>query len=308
MKFATVATGAVNGYLAVKLAEAGADVACLARGAHLEAIRRDGLKLVRGDEAWVGRPRAASADPAEIGPVDVILVAVKAQDLEAVAPLCRPMMGPETVAIPFLNGVEASGRLEAVLGEGRVLEGTCGISAFLPEPGRVEWSSPFAVVSLRGAGRDAVRPGGAIAEAMQAAGIDAEAPDDIRKALWRKFMMLATLAGITAAGRCTAGDIQREPALTALARGSVAEIARLARARGVEIDEADEAAAWKLLAGMPEGGKASMAKDLDAGRPLEVEWLSGSVARLSAEAGLEAPIHATMNALLSPWKDGRRAG
>lgn len=307
MKFATVATGAVNGYLAVKLAEAGADVACLARGAHLEAIRRDGLRLVRGEEEWVGRPRAASADPAEIGPVDVILVAVKAQDLEAVAPLCLPMMGPETVAIPFLNGVEASGRLEVVLGEGRVLEGTCGISAFLPEPGRVEWSSSFAW--YRFAERDGTRSDRAvrIAEAMQAAGIDAEAPDDIRKALWRKFMMLATLAGITAAGRCTAGDIQRQPALTALARGSVAEIARLARARGVEIDEADEAAAWKLLAGMPEGGKASMAKDLDAGRPLEVEWLSGSVARLSAEAGLEAPIHATMNALLAPWKDGRRA-
>ncbi len=305
MKFATVATGAVNGYLAVKLAEAGADVACLARGAHLEAIRARGLRLVRDHEEWVGRPRVASDDPAGIGEVDVILFAVKAQDLDAVAPFCKPMMGPETVAVPFLNGVEASARLEAVLGAGRVLEGTCGISAFLGEPGRVDWSSPFAW--FRFAERDGTRSERAlkIAEAMKAAGIDAEVPDDIRKALWRKFMMLATLAGITAGARCTAGDIRKDGALKALARGSIAEIARLARAQGVAIAEEDERASWDLLAGMPAAGKASMAKDLDAGRALEVEWLSGSVARLSAQAGLEAPIHATMHALLSPWKDGR---
>ncbi|MEC9432081.1 MAG: 2-dehydropantoate 2-reductase [Pseudomonadota bacterium] len=305
MRFATVATGAVNGYLAVKLAEAGQDVACLARGAHLEAIRGAGLRLIGASGESVGRPRAASDDPAALGPVDVVLFAVKAQDLDAAAPLCLPLMGPETVVIPFLNGVEASSRLETHLGAGRVMEGTCGISVFLGAPGRIDMASTFAW--YRFAERDGTRSERAlkIAEAMTAAGIDAAVPEDIRVALWKKFMMLATLAGTTAAGRCAAGDIHASPALSALAARAVAEIGALARAEGVAITEADEAATVEQIGKMPAAMRASMAKDLDAGRPIEVDWLSGAVARMSAARGLDAPAHAAMAALLAPWRLGR---
>ena len=306
MRFATVATGGVNGYLAVKLAEAGADVACLARGAHLEAIRAQGLRLVGPAGESVGRPRLVTDDPSAIGPVDVILFAVKAQDLDGAAPLCLPMMGPETVVIPFLNGVEAAERLEGHLGRGRVLEGTCGISIFLGAPGRLDMASGFAWYKF------AERDGGrseralAIAAAMQEAGVEAGVPEDVRVEIWRKFLMLATLSGITAGGRCAAGDIQSSDALKALARDCVAEIGALARARGVAIGEADEAKVLETLAGFPPDMRASMAKDLEAGRPLEVDWLSGAVARLSAAEGLEAPAHRTITALLAPHRLGRR--
>ncbi|MGM0585454.1 MAG: ketopantoate reductase family protein [Pseudomonadota bacterium] len=308
MKFATVATGAVNGYLAVKLASAGADVACLARGAHLEAIRADGLRLAGPEGEEVGRPRVASDDPAEIGPVDVILFAVKAQDLDAVAPLCRPMIGEGTAVIPFLNGVEARERLETLLGAGPVMEGTCGISAFLAGPGKVDWGSSFAWFRFAEADGSRSERAKAIAEAMQAAGIDAQVSDDIRAALWRKFMMLATLAGITATGRCAAGDIQQSAPLARLARESIEEIGRLARAEGVAIAKEDEARTLEQLLGMAPGIRASMARDLEAGRPLEADWLSGAVARLSERHGLEASAHRTMHALLTPWIGGGRAG
>ncbi|WP_339949792.1 2-dehydropantoate 2-reductase [uncultured Albimonas sp.] len=306
MRFATVATGGVNGYLAVKLAEGGADVACLARGAHLEAIRARGLRLVGPGGESVGRPRLATDDPGEIGPVDVVFFAVKAQDLDGAAPLCLPLMGPETVVIPFLNGVEASERLESHLGRGRVLEGTCGISIFLGEPGRLDMASSFAWYKF--AERDGTRSerAEAIAAAMREAGVDATVPEDIRVEIWRKFLMLATLSGVTAAGRCSAGDVQASEALSALARACVAEIGALARAKGVPIRESDEAKVLELMAGFPAGMRASMAKDLDAGRPLEVDWLSGAVARLSAAEGLEAPAHRTLAAVLAPWRLGRR--
>lgn len=305
LRFATVATGAVNGYLAVKLAQAGADVACLARGAHLEAIRSRGLRLKEASGEVVGKPRAASADPAELEPVDVVLFAVKGQDLDAVAPLVKPLLGPETVVIPLLNGVEASGRLAATLGEGHVLEGTCAISVFVPEPGVIARTGGFA--RFRFAERDGTRSDRALraAEAMAAAGIDAAVAEDIRRELWLKFMMLASMSGITAAARCTAGDIQRSPELTALAAEAVAEVGRLARAEGVAVAEADEAKVVESIRGLPAQMRASLAMDLAAGRSLEVDWLSGAVARLSEARGLSAPVHRTLHAVLTPFRAGK---
>ncbi|WP_300464762.1 ketopantoate reductase C-terminal domain-containing protein, partial [uncultured Nocardioides sp.] len=130
--------------------------------------------------------------------------------------------------------------------------------------------------------------------ALRAAGVDASVPEDIRVEIWRKFLMLATLAGGTAGGRCSAGDIQASPALSALAGDCLAEIGALARAKGVPISQADEAKTLETIMGFAAGMRASMAKDLDAGRPLEVDWLSGAVARLSAAEGLEAPAHRTI--------------
>ncbi len=306
MRFATVATGAVNGYLAARLAEAGTEVVCLARGAHLAAIRERGLRLVTGAGETAARPAAASDDPAALGPADVVLFAVKAQDLEAAAPLCEPLMGPATVVIPFLNGVEASARLEAMLGAGRVLEGLCQISVFVREPGVIRQTGDFA--RFRFAERDGTRSDRAlaIAEAMGAAGIEAGVPEDVTRELWLKFMFLATFAGITAAARCDAAEIRARPELAALLADCVGEVGRLARAEGADVTEADEAKALDFVRALPDAMRASQANDLEAGRPLEVDWLSGAVARLSATHGLAAPAHRTLHAVLSPFRDGRR--
>ncbi|MEM6743965.1 MAG: 2-dehydropantoate 2-reductase [Pseudomonadota bacterium] len=306
MKFATVATGGVNGWLAWKLARGGAEVACLARGAHLAAIRERGITVRQGGAEATARPAAASDDPAEIGVVDAVFVAVKAQDLDAIAPRIRPMVGEGTVAIPFLNGVEASSRLAAVLGEAPVLEGTCGISVFLAEPDVIEKVGDFNW--FRFGERDGARSARAeaVAEAMRAAGVDAAVPEDIRAALWRKFMTLSTMSGITAAGRCTSGDVRGAEPLAALARAAIAETAALARAEGVAVTAQDEAAVWEGIKAMPAEMRASQANDLAAGKPLEVDWLSGAVARMSAARGLDALVHRTLHALLTPFRDGGR--
>ena len=308
MRFATVATGAVNGYLAVKLAQSGGDVACLARGAHRDAIRARGLKLREADGETVVRIKAVSEDPAALGPADVVIFAVKGQDLDAVAPMVKPLLGPETFVIPLLNGVEAAGRLEAHLGEGRVLEGYCAISVFIPEPGVIARTGGFA--KFRFAERDGTRSERALraADALTGAGIDAGVPEDIQRELWLKFLMLASMSGVTAAARCTAGQIRASAELTRLTAEAVAEVGRLARAEGVAITEADEARTVEAIKAMPAQMRASQAMDLTAGRSLEVDWLSGAVARLSEAQGLEAPVHRALHAVLSPFKAGGAKG
>lgn len=308
MRIATVATGAVNGFLAAKLAAAGAEVACLARGAHLAAIRAGGLRLESEGGEIVARPALATDDPAEIGPVDAVFFAVKAQDLDRVAPLCRPLIGPGTAVIPFLNGVEATPRLAAHLGAGAVLAGLCQISVFVTAPGVIRQTGAFARFRFAEADGSASPRAEAVAALLRGAGVEAGVPEDVVRELWLKFMFLASFAGVTAAARCDAAAIAARPELGALLGEAVAEIGRLARAEGVAVSEADEARTAEFVAGLPGPMRASMANDLAAGRALEVDWLSGAVARMSAARGLAAPVHATLAAVLAPFREGAAPG
>lgn len=305
MRFATVATGGIGGYLAVMLTRAGEDVACLARGEHLEAIRANGLILESADDVTVAHPRIATDDPTEIGPVEVVIFGVKAKDVERAAESCRSLIGPETAVIPFLNGVETVDRLATVLPVSNIANGTARISTTISVPGVIRQVGQFAVFTF--AERDSTHSQRikAIRTAFEVAGIMAPMVADIDTDLWMKFCLFASISGITAAGRCTVGDIQRDPHLRRLFQDSVAETAALARARGVTLPDGAEALIWKTVGELPGAMRASTAIDLEAGRALEVDWLSGAVARLSEEAGLDAPVHRALNAVLQPWKFGQ---
>ncbi len=301
MKFATVATGGIGGYLAVKLTQAGEDVGCLARGAHLKAIREQGLYL--GDQ--MARPRIATDRPEDIGPVDAVLFAVKAPAVEAAAEACKPLLGPETAVIPFLNGVETVERLLKVLPAENVCNGTAQISTTIVAPGVIGQVGEFANFTFAECDSSQSPRMQAIRAAFEGAGIKAPVVKDIDEALWRKFCMFAAMSGVTAAARTTVGTIRRDAHLSRVFRAAVAETARLARARGVALPEGIEGTIWKVFEGMPAEMRASTAIDVEAGRPLEVDWISGAVERLSEAAGLDAPVHRTLNAVLQPWKNGR---
>jgi 2-dehydropantoate 2-reductase len=305
MKFATVATGGIGGYLAVRLARAGEDVACLARGAHLEAIRTKGVTLESADGVTVAYPRIATDDPTEIGPVDVVIFGVKAKDVERAAESCIPLIGPETAVIPFLNGVETVGRLATVLSESNIANGIARISTTISSPGLIRQVGEFA--SFTFAERDSTQSQRikAIRKVFEGAGIKAPIVANIDTELWLKFCLFASMSGVTAVGRCTVGDIRRDPHLRRLFQDSLAETTALARARGVALPDRTEALLWKAFGDMPEAMRTSTAIDLEAGRALEVDWISGAVARLSEEAGLDAPVHRALNAVLQPWKSGQ---
>jgi 2-dehydropantoate 2-reductase len=299
-----MATGGIGGFLAVKLSNSGHEVATIARGAHLAAIRENGLTLESSSGTERCRPWIATSDPAEVGPVDVIVFAVKGDALEQAARACIPMLGPTTVVVPFLNGVEASDRLLDILPAENVANGVARVSTTIAAPGVIRQTGAFN--SFIFAERDS-RPSeriDALRKAIDGAGSSAPPTDDIDRDLWSKFILFSALSGVTAAGRCTIGDIVAIPRLGDLFRGVVSETAAIGRALGVRIEDGIEEKIWSSMLSLPADGRASTAIDLENGRPLEIDWVSGAAARLARKAGVEAPLNAALYALLLPYKDG----
>ena len=305
MRIATMATGGIGGYLAVKLANTGHEVATIARGAHLEAIRAHGLRIETADGSEVAHLWVATDDPKEVGVVDAIIFGVKGDALEAAARACLPMIGPDTVVVPFLNGVEASERLIQILPESNVANGVARISTTISEPGVITQTGAFQ--SFIFAERDS-RPSAridALRSAINDAGASAPVTHDIDKELWSKFVLFSALSGVTAAGRCTIGDIRSIPQLEALFRRAMSETMQIGRALGVALDADLETQVWNSMMAFPPQGRASTAIDLEHGRPLEIDWVSGAVTRLAEKAGIDAPVNAALYAILLPHKQGR---
>lgn len=307
MRYAIIGAGGVGGYLAVKLAAAGQEVAVLARGAHLEAIRERGLTLRDGETETTIQPTAASDDGAELGSADVAIFTVKGQDLAGAIESARPVLGPETLALPFLNGVEAPGILAEAFGPARAAVGIARISAYIESPGVVRKATPSADFLIGGhdGGQDDPRIGRALDE-FRAAGILAPERRDVRLDLWQKFVFLTAVSATTAGARCDLGTVRGTPELWSLFRRLVEEVAAVARACGVAMDPDAADRAVAAAEKMPADMRASLAHDLAAGKRLETDWLSGAVVRLGRESGVETPSHAAVAALLAPWRDGAR--
>ena len=304
MKIATMATGGIGGYLAVKLTQAGHDVACIARGEHLAAIRENGLTLQSHEGRETERPWMATDDPAQVGPVDAIIFGVKGDGLPDAARACLPMLGPDTVVVPFLNGVEASDRLMEILPQQHIATGVAKISTTISAPGLISQVGQFS--SFIFAERDS-RPSArikALQDAINQTSSSAPHTDDVQRELWWKFVLFSAASGITAAGRCRWGDIRSHPALTKLCQDVIAETAALGRARGVALEPSVEEDVWATMSKLPAEGRASTAIDLEHGRPLEVEWVSGAVVRLAAQTGVPVPMNAALYALLQPYRNG----
>lgn len=306
MKIATVATGGIGGFLAVRLAGSGHQVATIARGGHLDAIRAKGLALDGFDGHHCIQPWMATSDPADVGEVDAIIFGVKGDALEAAARSCLPMLGPDTVVVPFLNGVEAADRLARILPAENVANGVAQISTTIAAPGVIKQTGEFNRFIFAERDNQPSARIDALRRAINEAGSSAPPTDDIERDLWAKFVLFSAVSGVTAAGRCTLGDITGNHMLADLFRGVVAETAKLGRARGVALPDTIEEDTWTTATGLPAAMRASTAIDLECGRPLEIEWISGAVRRLSVEAGLEAPLNTALYALLSPYRHGRQ--
>jgi len=304
MKIATLGTGGIGGFLAVKLMHAGHEVATIARGDHLRAIRESGLTLDTPTERETLNPWKATDDPTEVGDVDVIIFGVKGDALAPAARSCLPMIGPSTVVVPFLNGVEGSDRLAAILPEQNVANGVAHVSTTIAEPGVIRQTGEFnrfVFAERDNAASDRIER---LRAAINLAGLVAPPVNDIEKEMWAKFVLFSAVSGVTTAARCTMGDIVANDPLARLFRAVINETAALARVRGAALPDTIEAATWDMAQTLPAAMRASTAIDLENGRPLEIEWISGAAARLSREAGLAAPMNAALYALLLPYKDG----
>ncbi|MEJ2173670.1 MAG: 2-dehydropantoate 2-reductase [bacterium] len=304
MHIAVMGAGGVGGYFGGRLAQAGHEVSFVARGKHLEAIKARGLSLKSplGD-ATVKVP--AAEDPAELGAAEVVLFAVKLWDTEAAAERIRPLLAEGGVVIPFQNGVESIERVGKVLGAERVMGGAAYIASRIDEPGVILQTGTMARLRFGPVLPEQQKAAEAFHAACKDAKIDAELTQDIVRVLWEKFVLLVAISATTTVARSTVGVVRADPDLRWLLEACMRETWALARKRGVELADDLVAQTLKFVEGLPAEMRASMAADLDAGGRLEAPWLSGAVARMSREAGLEAPANRTVFAALKPYVDGK---
>lgn len=307
MKIAVMGSGGVGGYFGARLADAGNDVSFIARGAHLEAIRDEGLRVKSpfGD-MHVTSVRATN-DPADVGPVDIVLFATKLYDTESAGEMCKPFIGDDTAVISLLNGVDSEDQLSQILGANHVAGGVARISAEIAAPGVVHHHSNFASIEFGELdGRKSHRLQ-TFLDAAKAASIDAQLVDDINVAIWEKFILLAAFSAITSLTRLPAGPVRDNPETWELMQDAARETEAVARARGVNLAENVLETTTKFQRKMPDTMKSSMLIDLENGRRLELEWLSGAVCRLGHAAGVDTPINCLILAALSPFKAGNPA-
>ncbi len=307
MKIAIMGTGGMGAYYGANLAAIGREVAFIARGAHLEAIRRDGLLLTGDAGDRLINPAVASDDPREIGPVDVVLFCVKLYDVESAAQAIRPLLHDRTAVISVLNGVDGPERIASVIGENHVLGGAAYASAVIERPGVVSYKSTMASLVIGALdGADDPRAE-AFREVCEGAAFNCSVSDNILGVLWDKFTLLATNAALCSVCRLPVAAIYAEPDLVALARAMMEEITTLARARGISVTEDIVETSIARSKAFPTDMFASMYHDLARGRPMELEGLSGAVARLGAESAVATPNHAALHACLKPYMKGAPA-
>jgi 2-dehydropantoate 2-reductase len=300
MRIAVYGTGGVGGYFGGRLAEAGADVHFIARGAHLRALRAHGLvvRSVKGD-FQVQAP--ATGDPADIGPCDFVLFCVKTFDTDAAAARLAPLLGDRTAVVSLQNGVENEERLARAIGEEHVMGGAAFIFAEIAEPGVIRHTGgPASITFGELDGRSSQRAERLLASCEQA-GITADLSTSIKTVLWAKLAFICAQAGMTAAVRLPIAEIRTTPAAWAAFSRLVAEVCAVAEADGNPVPQTAQERALALAQAAEPGSFSSLHDDLVAGRRMELEALHGFVVRRAAQHGLTVPTSEAVYAILKPW-------
>jgi len=299
MRIAAMAAGAVGGYFGARLAAAGHDVFFIARGAHRDAMLSNGLKVesVHGD-VHLPKPNV-SDDPAKVGPVDVVLFAVKLWDTEKAAEQARPLLGPNTRVVTLQNGVDSYERIAPIVGAERAIAGVTYVVTVIERPGVIKQTSTFQSIICGTSDGRPDAPLEAFVTAAKAAGIPITLSDNIARDRWHKFIFLSATSGATAVTRNPMGPILADLDTRALFRNIMRETLAVGQAKGVALDDGfvDERMAFADK-NVPATMKASMANDLDRGNRLELDWLAGKVCQLGRELKVPTPVNDTVYAAL----------
>ena len=306
MRIAIYGTGGVGGYFGGRLAQIGADVIFIARGAHLAAIQSHGLRVESVEGDFVVQPTTAVADPAQVGPVDALFVCVKAWQVPEIAPRLEPLLGADTYILPLQNGIESAGQLADVYGKERVLGGLCGLISYIAGPGHIRHAGGLPFIKF---GELDNRQSERVARLRQlferASGLVVETPADIHVAIWQKFLLIATWSGVGAMTRAPIGIMRSQPETRRLMKQVMQEIYDVAHATGIALPPETFAQTLAFFDGIPADGTASMQRDVLAGRPSELESQNGAVVRAGLQAGVQTPLNEFIYHALLPLE--RRA-
>ena len=306
MKIAVMATGGVGGVFGAKFAEAGEDVTFIARGAHLAEIKKNGLTILDdGGEVNI-KDIKITDEPESIGTVDFIIFAVKLWDTESAANMCKPMLGSETILIPFQNGVSATETISKIIGETHTGRGISRVSASIEAPGIIRRVGSYGSLAFAEAGGSQSTRMETFLDICNRVGIEAEIPNDIFQTLWQKYILLVTVSGMTTAARQPMRSLITSSEGLSTAINAMTEVAEVGRAVGVDLPIDTVERLVNFLKKMPPTMKASQAIDLENGRRLEAPWLTGNVCEMGRNLGIPTPTNDTLYSVIEPYIMGER--
>jgi 2-dehydropantoate 2-reductase len=301
MRIVVMGAGGVGGYYGALLAQEGHDVLFFARGAHRAAMLAAGqlqVHSVHGD--LLVSPVRIVDDPRGLPPADWILVAVKTFDSEDAARTIRPLVGPTTTVTSLQNGIDAAERIGAVIGPDHLLGAATWISSYIDSPGIIRQVSPFRRVVLGEFDGSITSRAQQIAEALSAAGVDVSVTEDIGRVLWTKFLFISAISGLGAVTRLPVGDYRQVPASRRLLRQLMEEVRAVAQAAGVLLAPEVVDETMSLVDSSPADMKASLQRDVESGRPSELESMIGVLVERGSALGVPTPAAGLVYTALLP--------
>ena len=300
MKILIMGTGGVGGYYGGLLAQQGNEVTFISRGAHLYAIRQEGMKVksVHGD--FTIFPAQAVENPAEVGPVDLILFCVKTYNTDEAAEAIRPAVGPQTVVLSLQNGIDAAERIGKLVGLEHVLAGATWLSSAVEAPGLIKQVSQFRRIVFGELSEGRSERTRSIYEVLNPTGITVEISDDIQKVLWTKFVFIAAVSSIGSLTRLPMGDYRSVPEARKLLSSIMQEVEALAQAQNIKLDNDVVAKSMEFIDNSAPHIKPSMQFDVESGRRTELESMIGAIGRKGRELGIPTPVSNFVYASLLP--------
>jgi 2-dehydropantoate 2-reductase len=304
MRIAFMGAGGLGGYFGARLCKAGADVQFVARGAHLQAMRRDGLR-VEGPQPLHVPKVDATDNPAEVGVVDFVMLCVKLWDTEQALQHVRPMVGPGTTLISFQNGVLKDQYLRAAYDPSQIMGGVGYVATTIDRPGVIRQTGPMQRLLFGEFDGSRSARGQALLDACLAGGINAELSPDIVREIWQKYVFLVGLSGTTATIRKPIGPIRENAQTRAFLLDVMREVVAVGRSYGVDLPEDYAEIRLKLADEVAHDMTSSMHHDLERGNRLEVRWLSGGVVELGQRNGVPTPLNRAIADILALHASGR---
>jgi 2-dehydropantoate 2-reductase len=300
VRVAVYGAGGIGAYFGGRLAASGVDVALIARGEHLQALRTDGLH-VRSPKGDIDVTLTATDDPAEIGPVDIVLFTVKSQDTPAAARRLGPLLHPDTAVVSLQNGLGNEEAIAAEIGAHHTLGGVVYLLSTISEPGTVVHSAGGAMLIFGELDGERTERAGRLYAALRDAGVDATLSLDVRQAIWDKFAFICALSGMTAAVRLPIGAIRSEPASWRMFRDVLREAAAVAAAEGVELSDETIARHEFFAQELEPGTHSSLHYDMTHGKPMELDALHGELLRRADAHSVAVPVTRAIVGILAPW-------
>ena len=305
MKIGILGSGGIGGYFGGRLAAAGSDVTFVARGRHLAAMRKDGLRIRSGlGDLHIEKPRTVETID-EAGDLDLVFVGVKLWDTEEVAKSLEAMVRRGAAAVSFQNGVQKDEILRRHLPDGAIIGGLSYIAAKIGEPGVIEHSGALQKLVFGEYGGAVTGRVSALKKACEDARIDVEVSADIERLIWEKFVFLVGLSGTTSLFGTPIGPIREDIEKRALLLNVMEEVVTVGRTKGIGLDEGFAKDRLAFCDSIPAGMTSSMQVDLERGNRLELPWLSGAVVDIGLDLGISTPANKRIVETLTPSVMGR---